>query len=71
MRTVGRGWARIGDWIDQARRRDGHGVIACSALKRRYRDVLVGERCDVRLIYLKGEEAQILPVDVALHRLGL
>jgi gluconokinase len=34
-------------------------VIACSALKRRYRDVLVGDRPDVRLVYLQGEEALI------------
>jgi len=34
-------------------------VIACSALKRRYRDVLIGERRDVRLVYLKGDEELI------------
>src|SRR5262249_30176722 len=28
---------------------------ACSALKRAYRDILVGERPDVRIVYLKGE----------------
>jgi carbohydrate kinase (thermoresistant glucokinase family) len=28
-------------------------------LKRRYRDVLIGKRADVRLIYLKGDEALI------------
>jgi gluconokinase len=49
--------AAIADWIDQARRRGDHAVIACSALKRRYRDVLIGDRDDVRLVYLKGEEA--------------
>jgi carbohydrate kinase (thermoresistant glucokinase family) len=37
----------------------GHSVVACSALKRRYRDVLVGDRADVRLVYLKGDEALI------------
>ena len=53
-------WLRaIADWIDQARRRGGHGVIACSALKRRYRDVLIGDRRDVRLIYLEGDEPLI------------
>ena len=30
-----------------------------SALKRRYRDVLIGDRMDVRLIYLKGDETLI------------
>jgi gluconokinase len=53
-------WLRaIAKWIDSARASGGHGVIACSALKRRYRDVLIGDRKDVRLIYLKGDEALI------------
>src|SRR5262249_62084143 len=30
------------------------GTVACSALKRSYRDILVGERADVRIVYLKG-----------------
>jgi carbohydrate kinase (thermoresistant glucokinase family) len=51
--------AAIAEWIDQTRRSGGHAVIACSALKRRYRDVLVGERKDVGLVYLKGDEALI------------
>jgi carbohydrate kinase (thermoresistant glucokinase family) len=45
----------IADWIEDHRRRGGHGVIACSALKRAYRDILLGERGDVRLVYLKGD----------------
>jgi carbohydrate kinase (thermoresistant glucokinase family) len=49
----------IAAWIDRTRRAGGHGVIACSALKRRYRDVLIGDRADVRLVYLKGDEALI------------
>ena len=49
----------IATWIDKTRRSGGHGVIACSALKRRYRDVLIGDRSDVRLIYLKGAEGLI------------
>ena len=32
----------------------GHVVITCSALKRAYRNILIGKRADVRLIYLKG-----------------
>src|ERR1700677_772990 len=39
----------IAAWIDQARRSGGRGVIACSALKRSYRHVLIGDRADVRL----------------------
>jgi gluconokinase len=49
----------IAEWIDKARVSGRHAVIACSALKRRYRDVLIGERKDVRLVYLKGDEALI------------
>jgi len=36
-----------------------HAVIACSALKRAYRDILVGGRRDVRLVFLDGTEALI------------
>jgi gluconokinase len=49
----------IAEWIDDIRNRGGHAVLACSALRRRYRDVLIGNRRDVRLIYLKGSEPLI------------
>jgi gluconokinase len=50
-------WLRsIAAWIDKTRGEGGHAVIACSVLKRRYRDVLIGDRADVRLVYLKGSE---------------
>jgi carbohydrate kinase (thermoresistant glucokinase family) len=49
----------IAAWIDETRRSGGHAIVTCSALKRRYRDILVGDRVDVRLVYLKGEEALI------------
>jgi gluconokinase len=49
----------IAAWIDKTRHSGGHGIIACSALKRSYRDVLIGDRRDVRLIYLKGDETLI------------
>jgi gluconokinase len=53
-------WLRaIAAWIDETRRAGGHAVIACSALKRAYRDILVGDRADVRLVYLKGERELI------------
>jgi gluconokinase len=51
--------AAIAVWIDKTRFSGGYDVIACSALKRRYRDVLIGDRADVRLVYLKGDEALI------------
>jgi carbohydrate kinase (thermoresistant glucokinase family) len=45
----------IAEWIDATRRAGGHGVVACSALKRAYRDILIGDRPDVRLVFLKGD----------------
>src|SRR6266516_5223617 len=45
----------IAAWIDATRRVGNHGTAACSALKRAYRDILVGERPDVRIVYIKGE----------------
>jgi carbohydrate kinase (thermoresistant glucokinase family) len=53
-------WLRaIAAWIDQTRRANKRAVIACSALKRAYRDILVGDRRDVRLVYLKGDRSLI------------
>ena len=49
----------VANWIDKTRRSGGHGVVACSALKRGYRGILIGDRADVRLIYLKGDETLI------------
>jgi gluconokinase len=45
----------IADFIDRIRHAQGHAVVACSALKRRYRRILIGDRRDVRLVYLKGD----------------
>jgi len=48
-------WLRaIAAEIDRTGGASGHIVIACSALKRAYRDILIGGRTGVRLIYLKG-----------------
>lgn len=61
-------WLRaIAAWIDELRASGQHGVVACSALKRRYRDILIGERSDVRLIYLKGDESLIAKRLAARH----
>ena len=49
----------IAAFIDETRRAGKHAVIACSALRRRYRDILLGGRPDVRLVYLKGGEPLI------------
>jgi gluconokinase len=45
----------IADWIDATRKAGNRGVVACSALKRAYRDILIGERRDVRLVFLQGD----------------
>ena len=45
----------IADFIDRTRTAGHHAVVTCSALKRRYRTVIIGNRPDVRLIYLKGD----------------
>jgi gluconokinase len=49
----------IADEIDRVCESGGHVVIACSALKRAYRDVLVHGRDDVRIVNLKGTQPLI------------
>jgi gluconokinase len=49
----------IAAFIDETRAAGRHAVLACSALKRAYRDILIGDRKDVRLVYLKGSEPLI------------
>jgi gluconokinase len=49
----------IADWIDATRKAGKHGVVACSALKRAYRDILVDGRRDVRVVFLKGDQQLI------------
>ena len=46
--------AAVAEAIDGWRRRGENGVITCSALKRSYRRQIIGERSDVRLVYLTG-----------------
>ncbi len=53
-------WLRaIAAAIDAYRARGESAVVACSALRRAYRDILIGERKDVRLVYLRGSQALI------------
>ena len=48
-------WLRaIAAEIERVCRAHGHVVIACSALKRAYREVLVRGRDDVRIVFLNG-----------------
>ena len=53
-------WLRaIAEANDGFRARGESAVVACSALRRAYRDILIGDRRDVRLVYLKGSRALI------------
>ncbi len=45
---------KIAEEIDGWRARGESGVLTCSALKRSYRDIIIGGRLDVTLVYLKG-----------------
>ena len=45
--------------IDGVREEGGHAIVSCSALKRVYRDILVGARKDVRLVLLDGTREEI------------
>jgi carbohydrate kinase (thermoresistant glucokinase family) len=58
----------IAAWIDDLRAKGGHGVVACSALKRRYRDILArAGHATVRFVYLKGDKALIAKRITARH----
>jgi gluconokinase len=46
----------VAGWIDATRAAGRQGVVACSALKRSYRDIITGDRPDVQLVYLKGDQ---------------
>lgn len=53
-------WLRdVASWIDVVRWKGQRAVVACSALKRAYRTVLLGGRPDVHLVYLKADEALV------------
>src|ERR1700746_77018 len=45
---------RVAAWIDQQRSKKLPGIITCSALKRTYRQIIIGDRPAVRLVYLRG-----------------
>ena len=48
-------WLRaIAEFIERTQKAGQHAVIACSALKRAYRNILIGSRREVRLVYLQG-----------------
>lgn len=51
--------AAIAARIDAWRAHGQGGVIACSALKRAYRCIIIGDRAEARLAYLRGDPALI------------
>jgi gluconokinase len=61
-------WLRkIAAEIDGWRARGECGVLTCSALKRSYRDIIIGDRRDVVLLYLRGSRELIEQRMVARH----
>jgi carbohydrate kinase (thermoresistant glucokinase family) len=58
---------KIAEEIDGWRARGECGVLTCSALKRSYRDIIIGDRRDVVLVYLKGSRERIHQRMVARH----
>jgi gluconokinase len=49
----------IAGWIEERRAAAAPAIVSCSALKRAYRERIMGARRDVRLVYLKGDSALI------------
>lgn len=60
--------AALGDWLDEQHRAGHSIVLACSALKRRYRDRLRHGRPQVRIVHLHGPDALI--AQRLAHRTG-
>jgi len=58
---------RVAAWIDARRAAGEGGIITCSALKRAYRDRIIGTRTGVRLVYLYGDRA-LLAARVAARK---
>jgi carbohydrate kinase (thermoresistant glucokinase family) len=54
----------ISAWIESQRSRGRPCIVACSALKRRYRERLSGGKADVRFVFLSG------PYDTVAGRLA-
>lgn len=51
--------AAIADWIDAQLASGQSGIVSCSALKRKYRQRVIGQRSGVRLVYLRGSKVLI------------
>jgi len=57
----------IADEIDRLCGKRQHAVVACSALRRAYRDVLVHGRSDVRIVFLDGTR-ELIAARLALRK---
>ena len=55
---------RIAQKIDDWQEHGSSGVVTCSALKRSYRDIIIGQRPNIRLVYLRGS------LDLIRHRMA-
>jgi carbohydrate kinase (thermoresistant glucokinase family) len=55
--------AVVADWIAEGQ----SGIVACSALKRAYRRIIIDENPAARLVYLKGSRELILKRMAARH----
>jgi len=61
-------WLRkIAEEIDGWRARGESGVLTCSALKQSYRDIIIGGRSNVTLVFLKGSRDLIHKRMAARH----
>src|SRR5262249_34811852 len=49
----------VAAWIDGQRTKKQPGIITCSALKRTYRQIIIGDRPEARLVYLRGSRELI------------
>jgi carbohydrate kinase (thermoresistant glucokinase family) len=49
----------VARWIDERLAAHEPGIITCSNLKRAYRQITIGSRKGVRLVFLKGDERVI------------
>ncbi|HVL70356.1 MAG TPA: gluconokinase [Beijerinckiaceae bacterium] len=49
----------IAAWIDERLAGGERGIVTCSALKRAYRDILVGGRTGVAVVHLRGDKPLI------------
>jgi carbohydrate kinase (thermoresistant glucokinase family) len=53
-------WLRkVAEWVDARRATGKNGIITCSLLKRAYREIVIGKRPDVRLMFLRGSRHRI------------